>query len=1097
MPPKIPGPVSQLGPGQVSQLGPAKSQLGPAKSQLGPAKSQLPRQILTNDSEKNMNMVKNVKSPSKLTEQNVKSPSKLTEQNVKNLNISNNTARSDDSPSSVGSKAYSENSEIQYSAVSRASSSEPNSRQSSEPSSDTSSRQSLVPRVITPEPIPNSDTVYKSIQEKFNEIQQYTESIIKDDPKPITGSTRDNPKNNYLFVFLKDNLINFFESFYDFELGATFSYSKQNYLPNNYISKKDNFKSIFQIQKDKFITVDQVTDTNEYIGIGSFSPIITNTSIIEFYVYDSNSVLKETYYTYGNIFIYEHGIASTCEIVKAEIPAQLKNTILPHDTQVNANLKYEPKSSTIDGLILKIKSDVFGTTETLTKKQIIIHYLNAISPEDLKSIADLKAVAQVLFVNISCPTNGDVSIYNFLHKYVNYYYVYKSEKNTARKINEYINLETQYSPFAMHIFDFFEFLMFLKGKESTNPNLINCCIQIYNIYIANTEGFVNLSDNTLIKKIQDVIKKKQKKIHTYLQIIQDTTNTNEKYVIKLNQKLGVNGDTDSNNDKSMMLTYKTKSSTNTNPIFDTYEYKFGPFDKIYKSGKILGDDYEKIADDPDFKEIITKITSGSPMMISFHGPIGSARTKMSRKMIVSICNKLATEGYVNLDIEFQEFFRKHDGKESDEGVKNKISLKSSDSVFKIGTPTIPEPYHSTKTSKTIKINDPLDKLLEYYFDTDRITKRFSTYMDNSQSFDSPRSHVLCFCKMTKNGDDSKPLYIIFDDLAGNETKYDCTTEDFLKKIKGFKVKKDSNELFYENEFDANGENFDFYKGGDSTKDNMKKSKGTSEQKLYNELIRKACNNRSIEGDFINESLKEFRADLEYMVDVKNRDNKYYVPDIYGEQIDDVSIKTCLQDFCFGKTGCFQLKDVKDVKEPKSTILKSVYDYLNQKSKIDSATDFYDKLEVCIFGFFNISEKITSHLNEPPNYIDINNVKSIIYGKDEFTFNNNPGVFEAFKTALTSSATYTSRLSVLYARFPEKYVNELLELCKDVFSSDVRQNAITTLTLAQIETFKGVFDAIDDENAKTAIGTLEFMNKISKFNVVNSICYKKNDGTNYV
>jgi hypothetical protein len=77
------------------------------------------------------------------------------------------------------------------------------------------------------------------------------------------------------------------------------------------------------------------------------------------------------------------------------------------------------------------------------------------------------------------------------------------------------------------------------------------------------------------------------------------------------------------------------------------------------------------------------------------------------------------------------------------------------------------------------------------------------------------------------------------------------------------------------------------------------------------------------------------------------------------------------------------------------------------------------------------------------------------------------------------------------------VNELLTKCNNVFSPNTRgQNAITTLSLAQIETFKGVFDAIDDENAKTAIGTLEFMNKISKFNVVSSICYKENDETNY-
>ena len=1055
-----------------------------------------PRKILTGNSSKNLKMATEVKRP-------LPHP-QLTQKNLEEINSENSAPSDDNSPNSAGSKAsnssrsvgsqaHSEKSGKQYNDVSR-----PSTSSSIELGSEPSSRQSSVPSsieqpIITPDSIPKSDEIYR-IKTSQN-MQGHKESINADVVKSISGSTRDSPQNNYLFVFLEDNLINFFESTSNFELGDTFSYSNKNYLPNNYISKKNDFKSIFQIINNKFYLVGDVTDTNEYTGIGSFSPIITNTGIIEFYVYDSESVLKETYYTYGNIFIYEHGIASTCEIVKGEQIPQKKTTILPHDTTVTNNLKYTPAKPTIDSLIMKIKSDVFGTATTLTKKQIIIHYLNAISPEELKINADLNAVAQVLFVNISCPITGDVSIYNLLHKYVNYYYDYKSEKNTARKIDEYINAETQYSPFAMHIFDFFEFLMFLKDKESQNLNLINCCIQIFNIYIANTEGFTNLSDNELIKKIQNAMKTKQKKIHTYLQIIQETTTP--KYEIKLNKKKGVNGDTDINNDKSMMLTYTTKASSNTKPIIDTYAYKIGPFDKIYESGN----DYVKIADDTDFNKVITKITSGSPMMISFHGPIGSARTKMSRQMIVSVCNKLATKGYVNLEIVFQEFFRKHDGNENDEGLKNKFKLNYSNGVFKIGTQTIPEPYHSIKTSKKIEINSPLDKLLEYYFDTDRITKRFSTYMDNAKGFDSPRSHVLCFCKMTKNGgDESKPLYIIFDDLAGNETKYDCTTEDFLKKVKRFNLKQGSEEFFYENEFDANGENFDFYKGGDSTKDKMKKSKGTPEQKLYNELIKKACNNRSIEGDFINKSLKEFRADLEYMVDVKNRDNKYYVPDIYVEKNDDVSIKTCLRDFCFGKTGCFQLKDVKDVKEPQSIILKSVYDYLNQNLRFESATNFYDKLEVCIFGVFNNNnnDKLTSHLNEPPNYIDINNVKSIIYGKDEFTFNNNPGVFDAFKTAIKSSADYTTRLSILYARFPEKYVNELLTKCNDVFSPDVRgQNAITTLTLAQIETFKGVFDAIDDENAKTAIGTLEFMNKISKFNVVSSICYKENDETNYV
>jgi hypothetical protein len=70
---------------------------------------------------------------------------------------------------------------------------------------------------------------------------------------------------------------------------------------------------------------------------------------------------------------------------------------------------------------------------------------------------------------------------------------------------------------------------------------------------------------------------------------------------------------------------------------------------------------------------------------------------------------------------------------------------------------------------------------------------------------------------------------------------------------------------------------------------------------------------------------------------------------------------------------------------------------------------------------------------------------------------------------------------------------LLDRCYDGIIDKKEKDS---LTLAEIETIKKVFDAIDDENAKTAIGTLEFMNRVSKFNTVNSICFGKNDNANY-
>jgi len=251
----------------------------------------------------------------------------------------------------------------------------------------------------------------------------------------------------------------------------------------------------------------------------------------------------------------------------------------------------------------------------------------------------------------------------------------------------------------------------------------------------------------------------------------------------------------------------------------------------------------------------------------------------------------------------------------------------------------------------------------------------------------------------------------------------------------------------------------------------KESTATEGQKaLYNKLIKNACEHRGVEGKFINDSLKDFRKDLEYIVNVKNRGIEYYIPDIFYD-LTDSFIPSCLQDFCFGKMNCFSLpKENEPFDEPKSIILKHVYEYLKDKPGITDYTTFYDKLELCIFGVLNISRGKNDPV--PIQYIDINGVKSIVHNKDKFTF---PFVKDSFQTKLEESINRCTKLSA--------------------------QQTATMLTplrkTSNIKDCKEVFDKIDDENAKTAIGTLEFMNKISKFNTVNSICYDKNVGNSHI
>ena len=982
-------------------------------------------------------------------------------------------------------------SEESYQSGLNLTSTRPSSPSSSRPSSPSSSHTYFNSEDVEPLPYPDANKVFKEITQKMASITQKFKDRLKNDELNSIKGTLVSPEtlpNYYLFVVLNNKILGVFESETEFKLETTNKYENTELLPKNYITS-ERVNSVSQLKPDNDLTAVTIPGRqNRYIDMDSDSPVIKGT-IIEFYVYDADSELQKTYFTYGSIFIYGQGIASTCEI--KELEGVVKTDVLPHGVPAT---KFDPKQRSFDELIVEIKSNIFGsdtrkslemnkvyihylkfgsdTRESLEMNKVYIHYLNAISPDDLKLVLNnndkIKAVIKILYVNIS--SNSSPVIYNLLHKYINYYYAYKTR--SLSKIEKYIE-SNEYSQFVMHIFDFFEFLMFLKDKESSNTALINCCIEVYNSYKANyANGFTALGvTNDLISQIQQKILEKQKKIYTYLQIVSDTPDYNTRYEVKLNKNLGGNyGQSKTPNDEntSMSLTFKTKTGSSPE-VFDQETYKFGPFDKIYKPD-FGNTKYIDIVSSPAFNQIITKVTSGSPMMFSFYGPSGSGKTKVLKSVLIGLCNKLGNElGYTDLQIGFKEIYRMYDSGEIHNGEVKNFQLKFINSQFKIV---------SFKKDETLDKYETLDKLLNYFLYEIRLTKAILS------NYHSSRSHMLCFLKMKTLG---KPdCNIIFADLAGNEKKYDCSNENILKSFKQI-----PKEVGYENEFDSTGNIFDSYKGGETLKDQM--IINGKESELYNKLIGKACTHRVVEGEFINNSLKEFRTDLEYMVDVKNRENEYYVPDIYHNITDSNGLKTCLQDFCFGKTNCFQLTKVGEpYEEPKSVIFKSVYDYLkvNSPLNLNSPLNFYDKLEVCIFGTLNVTSKPT----EPPTkYVDINTVKSIIRGKDEFTFNNNPKGFETFKTEMEKTKNYAKRIHSINSFFPEKYISELLDRCYDGIIDKKEKDS---LTLAEIETIKKVFDAIDDENAKTAIGTLEFMNRVSKFNTVNSTCFGKNDNANY-
>jgi hypothetical protein len=956
-------------------------------------------------------------------------------------------------------------------------------------------------------------TQYDVIHQQFPEDDKFEQALQFKSPVDIESKEEPNNKPTYyLFIVKDETIVNIFELNDEIKLESTYSHENKNFLPNNYItsSHQNDFYSIFDA------TTTSIDDTfenkNIYTGFTSYTKLQDTQTVIKFYVYKFNKLDEPTiYYTHGTIYVYNYGIMSTCEIVKTSdetVFANLVNVVnvLPRDMAAIAIIGIVPneiatanKTKYID-LITKIKEHIFSSDTnkiTVQKKSIYIHYLNAILPKDMKSIfaADkILAVIQTLYVNISFFDDDSLNYLNNLHTYINYYYHYKDtvRVNRCRNINEYIDILEEkeesskyFSDFSMHIFDFFEFLMFLEKKD-TELKYINLCIKIYQYYYAAFSKQIDvlgLNDNNTMESIQTTINKNLKGVNTFLQIINSGPEYNEKFKIKLDDKHA-----------SMIIDYTTSTkkfyndknepiSKNVNDVSKYSKiYKFGQFNKIYTPTDV----YES----NEFTSLIDKITPTSPMMFSFHGPSGSGKSKVFNPVFLGVCKTLGTKGYTQLNIKFEEIFKKYDV-ETVENVKTDVfNLTFTNDNFHLAEEKTHTPYHKTHIQilnklksvvdpkiieKTFKTTDTLETVLKYFLEEDRLIKGITT------NYNSSRSHVLCFLEFEK---DTEKCYVIFDDLVGNEKTYDCTDNEVkgtLEKFKRINRKIGDKQFpFYENEFDLTGEKFDLYNGG-GTQQDMQASKVTAGNRdLYNKLIQNACEHRSVEGKFINDSLKDFRKDLEYIVNVKNRDIKYYVPDIYHSKASLPSINSCLQDFCFGKINCFSLPTTEQIVEPKSLILKSVYDYLLNKFVITDATTFYDKLELCIFGVLNISRA----KNDPPSihYIDINGVKSVIHHKDKFTF---PFVKDSFKKKLEESIALSEKLSTSVA---VKYVNTLLTGCLQHFN---RQDTAHNTKTFTVKPFKAVLDVIDDENAKTAIGTLEFMNKLSKFNTVNSICYESN------
>ena len=261
----------------------------------------------------------------------------------------------------------------------------------------------------------------------------------------------------------------------------------------------------------------------------------------------------------------------------------------------------------------------------------------------------------------------------------------------------------------------------------------------------------------------------------------------------------------------------------------------------------------------------------------------------------------------------------------------------------------------------------------------------------------------------------------------------------------------------------------------------------------------ACENRQNEGDYINKTLSDIRKTIDEIMVAKN-ENKFIAPAFIYE---------CYEQYCPSAIDCFKPKQTSQTSSIPSNIFKSIYDDMNYQDK----TQFYKDLLVCVFCVFNIARSA----NNPPvsRYIDINELKyfvatsgktfesksNVTIGKD-----NNASVENAhqnFKNIIgriaknidykykdNNNNTYeiidNAGLLSYAVSNPNHHKYILADLQAYIDSN--KQTAIDIIhhILEYIKKSK-IIETIDNYNAASTIGTLDFADRFAKMNMVENTC----------
>jgi hypothetical protein len=240
---------------------------------------------------------------------------------------------------------------------------------------------------------------------------------------------------------------------------------------------------------------------------------------------------------------------------------------------------------------------------------------------------------------------------------------------------------------------------------------------------------------------------------------------------------------------------------------------------------------------------------------------------------------------------------------------------------------------------------------------------------------------------------------------------------------------------------------------------------TSCKMNYGKIV---CNVRKNEGTMINSSLRDIRQVIKNILIEKNKSNINVSPTF---------IETCLSSYCTNEE-CFSLKNNIN----KGEVSSIIFNIIKNELKMTDFTNLKDII-ISVFCVLNLSK--TANNPPPIPYIDINNLWYEVNQKSDngsSLLQNDSRFYKESIKLIYLLSTYKDKIKEFLAS--DIYITfiEIMDKIKNKIEFDIGVALRNCILFLQ---------EIDIINSSSAVGTIQFVDNLSKFNTTTAICSKDN------